>query len=78
MVVKVRVRVTVDILIPDVWTKETTVWQIEQQARDSALQRVRGGLAVDGVVVTSNEKTPAVLVGDPEVIMVTVAPKDSK
>lgn len=53
---RVRVQVTVEMDVPDVWGGECPMSQIHKQAQDSALNALRGGLIIHGL--QSSEPVP--------------------
>lgn len=70
-----RVRLTVDIMIPQGWEPRCDLEQVFKQARESAIDELRRGLVIEGLAnaVPTKAATIGTVVGEPVVTAVVVS-----
>jgi hypothetical protein len=68
-----RVQITVEFAIGGgAWSSDRTIEQINAEARENALQILRRGLIVEGLMCHSPSKTHATIVGEPKITAILV------
>lgn len=69
-----RVQVTLDVPVSGSWGPECQIQQIRDQAVESALQELRSGICINGLVSSSNKRpnVEVTIVGQPKVVAVLV------
>lgn len=69
--VRARVRVLIEIDAPGAWGGDCSVDQVTDQAKEEVLNRIRGGLVINGLTNKSQQKTAAKIIGPMEVEVMT-------
>ena len=74
MTAHARVEVTLDIPVKDVWGSECSVSQIIKQAAESAMDELRRGVSIRGLIIGEprSGRVEAQIVGEPHVTVVLI------
>jgi hypothetical protein len=67
-----RVQITVEFAVGGHWAADAPIEQVRRQAREAAVDSLRRGLSIDGLVNTSQSKTVAEIVGEPKITAILV------
>jgi hypothetical protein len=67
-----RVQITVEFMVDGAWGGDFPIEKIHEQARESAVNVLMRGLAIDGLTVKNGSKTQAHVVGQPKVTAILV------
>jgi hypothetical protein len=73
----VRVRLTIEMDAAGVWGADCSIGQVHRQARETVENALRQGLVIHGLECSGTTKTPAVIVGDPQLVMTVIDARSS-